>query len=265
MSPSAPQTLIFAAVAVSFAMSVTWAIQRRSGNAGIVDIVWSGSLGVLAVFYALVADGDATRRLLLALLAGIWSARLTFYLHRRVVGKPEDGRYVMLREQWGDRQQVMLYGFFQLQAFMAMVFSLPYLVVAYAEPPAPAWALAAAVGLWLVATLGEALADRQLELWKRRPDSRGRTCRVGLWRYSRHPNYFFEWLQWFVWPLLAWGASWWWVTLIAPAFMLYLLFKVTGIPYTEAQALKSRGDDYRRYQASTSAFFPWFPKDEKSS
>jgi hypothetical protein len=94
------------------------------------------------------------------------------------------------------------------------------------------------------------------------PANRGRTCRAGLWRYSRHPNYFFEWLHWWSYPLLAWGSPEWWLTLLGPALMLYTLLKVTGIPYTEQQALASRGDDYRAYQRSTSALFPGFPKQE---
>ena len=106
------------------------------------------------------------------------------------------------------------------------------------------------------------LADRQLVRFKRRPESRGKTCREGWWRYSRHPNYFFEWLHWWSYVALAAGSSYWWVTLLAPAAMLHFLLNVTGIPPTEAQALASRGEDYRQYQRTTSVFIPWFPKKE---
>src|SRR5262249_38496991 len=89
----------------------------------------------------------------------------------------------------------------------------------------------------------------------------GRTCRAGLWRYSRHPNYFFEWTHWFAYPLLAVGAGGvFWLSAIGPVIMLLMLYRVSGIPFTEAQALRSRGDDYRDYQRTTSAFVPWFPK-----
>ena len=118
------------------------------------------------------------------------------------------------------------------------------------------------VAVWLLAVGGEVLADRQLAVWRANPAHRGRVCRAGLWRYSRHPNYFFEWLHWWSYPLLAWGSPEWQLTLLGPALMLYTLLKVTGIPYTEQQALASRGDDYRAYQHSTSAFIPWFPKKE---
>jgi steroid 5-alpha reductase family enzyme len=114
--------------------------------------------------------------------------------------------------------------------------------------------------LGVLSIAGESLADRQLSRFKQKPDSVGRTCREGLWRYSRHPNYFFEWLHWCSYPLIAIGASqagWLWCL---PLAMFVFLWFVTGIPYTEKQALKSRGDDYRDYQRTTSAFFPWRPK-----
>ena len=106
------------------------------------------------------------------------------------------------------------------------------------------------------------LADRRLAHFRGRPGNRGKTCREGWWHYSRHPNYFFEWLHWWSYMALAAGAPYGWVALLAPTAMFYLLFRVTGIPPTEAQALASRGDDYREYQRTTSVFFPWFPKRE---
>jgi len=145
---------------------------------------------------------------------------------------------------------------------LTAVFAVPFLVVALTPERLPLPALVAAVLIWLLAVGGETLADRQLAAWRADPAHRGRTCRAGLWRYSRHPNYFFEWLHWWSYPLLAWGSPEWWLTLLGPALMLYTLLKVTGIPYTEQQALASRGDDYRAYQRTTSAFVPWFPKQE---
>jgi steroid 5-alpha reductase family enzyme len=117
-----------------------------------------------------------------------------------------------------------------------------------------------AIALWTVALIGEAIADAQLERFKAQPSNRGRTCRIGLWRYSRHPNYFFEWLIWVAYALFALASPYGWIAIACPLVMLYLLFRVTGIPATEAQALRTRGEDYRQYQAATSAFVPWFPK-----
>ena len=117
-----------------------------------------------------------------------------------------------------------------------------------------------AVILWVVAWLGEAVADAQLAKFKADPASKGRTCRVGLWRYSRHPNYFFEWLTWVAFAWFATSSPNGWIGWISPALILYFLLRVTGIPATEEQALRSRGENYRRYQETTSAFLPWFPK-----
>jgi len=246
---------------VSTMMTVLWLVQRRTGNAGIVDAGWAASIGILGVFYAATSDGYLPRRLLVAVLIGVWSARLAIYLLLdRVVGRPEEGRYRTLREQWGTSASRRLFFFFQTQALAASFFALPVLVVAY--HPVDRWTGwdVAGVLIWCISVGNTILADRQLARFKRRPGSRGKTCREGWWRYSRHPNYFFEWLHWWSYVALAVGTSYWWLTLLAPAVMLFFLLKVTGIPPTEAQALASRGENYRQYQRTTSVFIPWFPK-----
>jgi steroid 5-alpha reductase family enzyme len=108
--------------------------------------------------------------------------------------------------------------------------------------------------------LGEWTADRQLARFRADPANRGKTCRAGLWRSSRHPNYFFQSLFWWTFVLLSVGAPHAWLTLISPLIILFLILKVTGIPPTEERALQSRGEDYRAYQRTTSAFIPWFPR-----
>ena len=248
--------------AMASVMLVFYFVQRRTKNAGIVDFVWAAGIGALALLYAIVATGDMGRRVLLAALAGIWSARLAVYLLvDRVLGKPEDGRYRMLRENWGGKAPTYFLAFFQVQAIWAVMFSIPFLPVVYRQAPlGPLDVLAVVV--WLIAVGGETLADRQLARFRADPEHRGKTCRVGLWRYSRHPNYFFEWIHWFTYVCLGIGAPYGWVTLMGPIIMLLFLYKVTGIPYTEKRAVQSRGDDYRRYQQTTSPFIPWFPKRE---
>ena len=110
---------------------------------------------------------------------------------------------------------------------------------------------------------GEALADWQLKQFKADPANRGKVCQAGLWRYSRHPNYFFESLIWWAFFLVALGSLHGWVTILCPLLMLYFLWKVTGIPLTEEHAVRSKGDAYREYQRTTSAFVPWFRKSSK--
>ena len=258
------QAILTGWAVMALAMLVFYMVQRRTKNAGIVDFVWAAGVGALALFYAAVASGDGTRRVLLAVLAGTWSLRLAVYLLvNRVLGRPEDGRYRMLRRNWGERASAFFFAFFQVQAIWAVMFSVPFLVVAYHQGAVGGWAWLG-IGVWLIAVGGESLADWQLARFRADPESRGKTCRVGLWCYSRHPNYFFEWVHWFAYVCLGLGTPYWWVTLAGPVVMLLFLYKVTGIPYTEKRALQSRGEDYRRYQETTSPFIPWFPKRETS-
>ena len=250
---------------VALAMVWAWDWQRRHRDAGIVDVCWSAAMGFLAIWCAFWAEGDVARRLLVGVLGGAWAARLAWHIATdRVLGKPEDGRYQRLRAHWGERAQPMFFLFFQAQALAAAVFALPFLAAASAANPPPGWALVTAVFVWLVAVVGETVADRQLAAFRADPANKGKTCREGLWRYSRHPNYFFEWLHWFTYPLLAWGEPWAVaVALLGPAAMLATLLKGTGIPYTEMQAAASRAD-YRDYQATTSMFIPWPPKEKRA-
>jgi steroid 5-alpha reductase family enzyme len=238
-----------------------WWHQSRTRNAGWVDVGWAFGLAVMAVLAAALGQAPPERRLLVGLLGGLHGLRLGLHLARRVATDPhEDGRYQSLRAAWGAAANTKFFFFFQAQALLDVLLGLPFLLAA--GNPRPSlhpleWAGAA---LWALAWAGEALADAQLKAFKARPDAPGRACRAGLWRYSRHPNYFFEWLVWMAYLLIAWTAPWGWTSLLVPALMLYFLLRVTGIPYTEAQSLRSRPEDYARYQGETSAFIPWFPR-----
>jgi steroid 5-alpha reductase family enzyme len=246
-------------------MLALWVLQLRTRDAGIVDVGWAALLGVLALFYGVVLDGAMPRRVMVAVFAAVWSFRLAAYiLFDRVIGKEEDGRYQQLRQSRGATIQRFLFFFFQLQGLLDVVLSLSFVIAMLNPKPALGLTDAAAMLLWIVAVGGESLADRQLARFRASPDNRGKVCQVGLWRYSRHPNYFFEWLHWWVYVLFSIGSGYWWLSLPAPALMLFFILKVTGIPPTEARALASRGDAYRRYQQTTSALIPWFPKREST-
>lgn len=242
-------------------MAGLWYLQWRSRNAGIVDVAWAGGVAVLGVAFAVASDsGDPARRLMIALMAGLWGVRLAGHLARRVRAEAEDGRYRALRESWGKRTQPYMFAFFQIQALWAVMFAVPMLIVAANPAPGPAWYDWLGVVIWAVAIGGESLADRQLAAFRRNPANRGGVCRVGLWRYSRHPNYFFEWVHWWAYVAMGLAGPYGWITLAGPAVMLAFLLKITGVPPTEARALASRGEAYRDYQRTTNAFFPGPPR-----
>jgi steroid 5-alpha reductase family enzyme len=242
--------------------ALLYLLARRVDNYGIVDIAWSYAFALLAGYYALFAPGWWPRRALVAGLAVVWSLRLGTHLCRRVIGHHpvEDGRYVQLRRDWAGNFAPKMAGFFQLQAASVVLLGIPFLLPALnSSPQFHPLEIAGAV-LWLIAILGESLADAQLAGFKRDPANRGRVCATGLWRCSRHPNYFFEWLIWVAYFGFALASPWGWLAALSPAIILYLLLRVTGIPLTEQQSLRSKGDAYRQYQAATSAFVPWWPK-----
>jgi steroid 5-alpha reductase family enzyme len=246
--------------AASVAMVIAWLMQLRSRNAGIVDVIWAACMAASALFYASVGSGSLIARLGVTLFGGFWGFRLCMHILSRVLTEHEDGRYRYLRSHWKDNQ-FKFFLFFQAQAVLTALFSLPFYAVAQnANEGFTRWCFIG-ITIWCVSIAGESIADAQLATFRMNPNNRGKTCRVGLWRYSRHPNYFFEWLHWFTYVFLAIHSPYsvWLYSLLGPILMLISLRWVTGIPYVEAQALRSRGDDYRDYQRSTSAFIPWFP------
>jgi steroid 5-alpha reductase family enzyme len=242
-------------LAAALLMAVLWAVQRARGNAGIVDVAWSLATALLGAWFAWASDGLDARRSLVAGLVLIWGLRLGAHLWHRVASEREDGRYGHMREQWGASFQPKMFAFFQVQALWAMIFALPMLAAARNDSPL-GWFDAVGVLFWMVALTGESIADRQLARFRASPANRGKVCREGLWRYSRHPNYFFEWFHWWAYAWLAVGSPLWWLPILGVVVMYLFLTRVTGVPPTEAQAIRSRGDAYREYQRTTNAFFP---------
>lgn len=260
MTSSYPILLLVGVSFAATAMAVLWVIQVRTGDASHVDVGWAIEIALVATLYALLSDADPGHRVLAALLASIWGWRLGLYLlFNRVLGKEEDGRYQALRAKWGARANRNFFVFFQFQAAFVVFFSLPYLLISL-NPNEGLGALEwTGVAVWGVGNAGAIAADRELASWRADPANRGLTARTGLWSWSRHPNYFFEWITWCGVALVATAAPWGWLAWIVPAGLLSLLFRVTGIPATEAQALRSRVD-YAEYQRATSVFVPLPPR-----
>ncbi|MFG0259372.1 MAG: DUF1295 domain-containing protein [Phycisphaerales bacterium JB041] len=246
-------------------MIVLWLIQLRTRDAGVVDVGWAACLGASAVVAGLTGDGDPVRRALIAAIGGLWGLRLAWHLLTdRVLKGPEDGRYEMMRELFGARVQPVFLVFFLGQALLVVILCVPFLLAAGDPRPAPGLLDILALAVWITGIVGESVADHQLRAFKRDPDSTGKVCTRGLWRYSRHPNYFFEWCMWVAYAIMATAAPLGVLAWISPALILLFVLKLTGIPPTEARALRSRGDAYRRYQRTTNAFFPWFPRQEQT-
>lgn len=253
-----PSLLAFVALLASATMTGVFLRSRRTGRVAVVDVVWSVLVGIVAVGVSLAATGDWALRLATASIGAVWSIRLASHLATRVRHEAEDGRYEAMLRAIGDRA-APLFAFFQMQAVSVVVFALPF-VAAASNPHRASVAIPLALGIALVAIVGESVADRQLAAHRTNPAMRGITCRVGLWGWSRHPNYFFEWLHWFAYLPLAYGGPWAAAALVGPVAMGLFLYRVSGIPWVEAQAIRSRGDDYRAYQREVSAFFPLPPR-----
>jgi len=252
------QLLVLASV-VFMAMCAGWQWQRRRGNAGIVDVLWACGLALAAVLMGLTGAGAPMARLAVGVLGGAWGLRLAWHLWGRVRGEAEDGRYRHLRAHWRGHQG-KFFLFFQGQTLLVLLFALPFAAVAAAPAAGFSPWFALGIAIWSASMLGESVADRQLARFRADPAHRGRTCRDGLWRYSRHPNYFFEWLHWFAYPALAVGSPLAWLAWLGPVSMYVFLRWLSGVPFTEAQALRTRGDDYRDYQRRTPMLIPWFPR-----
>jgi len=243
--------------------ALVWAICLRVKNYGLVDAAWSYTIAVLAPLYVVFGTAPLPRRLLFAGIGILWSLRLGTYLLKRILRHhpTEDVRYSGLRKQWPHPFQFLL--FFEAQAVVALGLSIPFLLTAFNTTPTIHPLEWTGLVLAILSLGGESLADRQMKHFKSDPAHAGQVCQAGLWRYSRHPNYFFEVTFWFSIALAAIPSPWGWLAFVSPLMISYFLLKVTGIPLTEEFAVKTKGDAYRAYQRTTSAFFPWFPKQPR--
>lgn len=253
--------LAWAWAATSVLFVGVWFVCHRINNAGYIDVAWALAIGVGVIAAAVMLDNGTGRSIFVALMGAAWAFRLAWHLFTRLHGKEEDGRYAHMRQHYSDRAPLAFFVFFQMQALFVVLFLVPMIAAMTATGPV-GWREILAATIWMVAIRGEAMADQQLAQFKANPDNHGKVCKQGLWRYSRHPNYFFEWVHWFAY--LAIGASVsesiGYAAIAGPIVMLVFLVFVTGIPYTEMRAIQSKGEAYKQYQRETSAFLPWFPK-----
>lgn len=258
MSPLSAFLVTVAIVVI--AKTLAWLLQLRTRNGGLVDAVWAITLGGLAIFYGAVGDAPLVVRVALSMMGGIWGIRLGVHLFIRNWGQPEDWRYAKFRAEWGVHADRNMFWFFQFQNIFTLLLSASaFLPLAFREGVPPFACLVLAAAIWMLSVFGEGLADAQMERFRRDPANKGQVCRDGLWRWSRHPNYFFECLHWVAYLPLAWGMDLWWVLLGAPLVMAFLLMKMSGVPLLEAE-MSQRKPGYADYVRTTSPLIPWPPK-----
>jgi len=247
-------------------MGVAWLVWRRTRNSGWIDTFWTFGVGLTGCVGALTASvmSHPMRPLLVMSLAAIWSLRLGVHIARRTMRINDDPRYAALIRQWGSAASRKMFLLAQKQAIVSLPLAASIVVAAFNPVPefrAQDWA---AIGILIIAIGGEAVADHQLWRFRQNPANRNGVCTIGLWNWSRHPNYFFEWLGWCAYPLIAidvHGAyPGGFFALAAPICMYWLLVYVSGIPPLEAHMLERRPEEFRAYQARTSSFFPAPPR-----
>ncbi len=249
------------AVFLSLAMAAAWRIGETSGRSGRVDAIWSFATGAACLAAVALGGGRSARALIAAAYLLIWAIRLGVYLWRRAE-HGQDPRYEALKAKWGEKAPLRMFAFLQIQALAAWPLAISAYVAAASPRPGPDLRDGLAMLVFAAALGGEAVADRQMAAFKADPANRGRICERGLWGWSRHPNYFFEWLGWLGFPLLAVGLGypWGWLAFLAPAWMYYLLVYVSGLPPLEEAMRRSRGRAFDAYCARVSAFWPAPPR-----
>lgn len=254
-------------IGMAAVMLLAWLFQRIMRNGGWVDVFWTFGTGAACVMAALWPEpaANSTRQLLVAALAAIWALRLGVYIGHRVASEPEDTRYAGFRKEWGLNFHRNMMILVLPQAPATAILSLSIFAAAHGGGPELGLRDLLGIAILVIAIVGEGLADEQMRRF-RAQGLRGAIMDKGLWGWSRHPNYFFEWLGWLAYPAIAFDPSqlWTWVTWIAPIVMFILLRFATGVPATEKSMLASRGDTFRDYQRRVSAFFPLPPKGKAS-
>lgn len=239
-------------------MLLVWLWAHKLKNAGVVDIFWSYNFPVIAIILFFLAPGWETRLILICGMVVIAGGRLGTHLAKRVLAhlREEEPRYAQLRKEWAPHAERKMFFFFQFQGISNVLLAVPFFAIAMNTRVGLSGFEWAGFILWLISVTGETIADRQLAVFKKKPTNKGKVCDTGLWYYSRHPNYFFEWLMWLSYFIFALGSPYGWLAVVSPAIILYLLLKITGIPATEEQSIRSKGDVFRTYQKSTSVFVP---------
>lgn len=239
--------------AICAIMVLTWLLSLPKNDVSIVDSVWGLAFIAAALVYAIAVAEPGPRTALVLTLIVIWGLRLSIYITWRNWGEPEDRRYRKMREKRSHFAWQSLYVVFATQALLAWLVSISLLAAIGGQAPLNGLDYVG-IGLWLVGFVFEAGGDYQLARFKANPNNEGKILDQGFWRYTRHPNYFGEFCQWWGFYLIALAAGGWW-SIVSPLIMTILLLKVSGVTMTE-ESMKERHSDYQDYIDQTNAFFP---------
>ena len=251
---------VTAAAALAAIMAGAWAIRRLTGQSGWIDAIWTFGVGASGVALAFAqlnsAQTSGWRVAAVAVAAGLWSLRLGLHIVARTQRAPDDPRYRKLIEEWGPSAPSRLFLFLQAQALVGAALAVT-LALAAAQPSSNL-GLQDLIGLaiFVTALIGETEADAQLTRFRADPAHHGQICEIGLWGRSRHPNYFFEWLTWVAFAVVATDFGIGAVAWIAPALMYWTLRYVSGVPPIEERMLQTRGEAFGAYRIRTPTFFP---------
>jgi steroid 5-alpha reductase family enzyme len=244
-------------------MLLIWIISIIIKNVSIVDIFWGAGFVITNVFYFLNTDGSLPRKIILLVLVSLWGLRLSSYIAWRNRGKGEDFRYREFRKKYGEKRYwwVSLFQTFILQGILMWLISAPLLGAQYyGQNRVPGVLDYAGILLWITGFIFEAGGDYQLATFKSKPANKGKVLSSGLWRYTRHPNYFGDSAVWWGYGLICIGAGSY-LPVAGSLLMTSLIIKVSGVALLEKD-LKDRKPEYREYIEKTSAFIPWFPKKQ---
>lgn len=252
---------LYALTSILICMIILWLISIPLRNVSIVDIFWGLGFVIVNGVYFYFSEGVFLRHILIFFLVTIWGLRLSLYLAHRNIGKGEDFRYQEFRKHYGEHRY-WWFSFFQvflLQGFLIMIISLPLFGVNfYTQSNELIWLDFLAITVWIIGFIFETLGDFQLARFKMNPDNKGKVLDQGLWKYTRHPNYFGDTLIWWSYALFSIAAGGYWC-ILGSVLMTFLIVKVSGVALLEA-TLKDKKPEYQDYIRKTNSFFPWIPK-----
>ncbi|MCU0486701.1 MAG: DUF1295 domain-containing protein [Anaerolineales bacterium] len=246
-------------------MSLLWLASLALKDSSIVDIFWgTGFVIVTWAAFWLTPDGLAARKWLISILVTIWGLRLSLHILLRNLGKGEDFRYQVWRKEAGAAWWwLSFFRVYLLQGVVMWIVAAPLVAAQVSAVPGRLiWLDILAIPIWVIGFFFEAVGDWQLTRFKKDPANKGKVLSSGVWRYTRHPNYFGDATQWWAYYLIAVAAGGWW-TIFSPILMTTLLWRVSGATLLE-KTLKEERPGYKEYIESTSEFIPWFPKKKQS-